>query len=63
MVDNAAYASFMKVNLYISGRKLKNEDIDSKSDLLCEIYEEVADNTWDSIGFTEQIKDNLNPDF
>jgi len=45
MVDNADTLA-MKVNLYISGRKLKNKDILSKSDPQCLIYEQNKQGSW-----------------
>ena len=52
----------MQVNLFISGRKLKDLDTFSKSDPVCLIFEKV-NGSWAKIGKTEQIKNNLNPDF
>lgn len=52
----------MKVELSISGRKLKDLDAFSKSDPQCMVYEKV-NNQWVMIGKTEQIMNNLNPDF
>ncbi len=52
----------MQVNLYISGRNLKDLDSFSKSDPLCLAFEKQG-NTWRKVGSTEQIKNNLNPDF
>ena len=52
----------MQVNLFISGRKLKDLDAFSKSDPVCLVYERVA-GQWQKIGKTEQIKNQLNPDF
>ena len=52
----------MQVNLYISGRKLKDLDAFSKSDPVCIVFEKVNGN-WTKIGKTEQVKNNLNPDF
>ena len=54
----------MPVNLYISGRKLKDLDAFSKSDPVCRVYEK-KDNSWSriKIGQTERISNNLNPDF
>ena len=50
------------INLMISGRKLKDLDVMSKSDPVCILYEKV-NGQWSKIGTTEQIKNNLNPDF
>lgn len=52
----------MQVNLYISGRKLKDLDAFSKSDPVCLVFEKVNGH-WTKIGKTEQVKNNLNPDF
>lgn len=51
-----------QVNLYISGRKLKNLDTFSKSDPQCRVYEKRG-NSWVKVGGTEMISDNLNPNF
>ena len=52
----------MQVNLFISGRKLKDLDAFSKSDPVCLVFEQI-NGSWRKIGKTEQIKNNLNPDF
>ena len=54
----------MKVEMFISGRNLKDLDVFSKSDPIC-ILSEYNDrsNHWVRLGQTEQIKDDLNPDF
>ena len=52
----------MRVNLYISGRSLKDLDVFSKSDPVCTVYEKVK-GKWIKHGSTERINDNLNPDF
>ena len=52
----------MQVEIFVSGRKLKNLDVMSKSDPQCKVYE-MIDNRWILRGQTETIKDNLNPDF
>mmetsp|Transcript_6824 Transcript_6824/g.8125 ORF Transcript_6824/g.8125 Transcript_6824/m.8125 type:complete len:125 (-) Transcript_6824:1224-1598(-) len=51
-----------RVNLFVSGRKLKNLDTFSKSDPICILYERHG-GRWVKIGKTEQIKDNLNPNW
>ena len=51
-----------QVNLFVSGRKLKNLDVFSKSDPKCVLYEQKG-NSWQKIGETETIMNNLNPDF
>ena len=50
--------------MYISGRKLRDLDFFSKSDPIC-ILSEYNSQTkqWVKLGQTEQIKNNLNPDF
>ena len=53
----------MQVNLFISGRKLKDLDTFSKSDPVCFIFEKLDSGSWQKIGQTEQIKNSLNPDF
>jgi hypothetical protein len=52
----------MKVELFISGRKLKDLDAFSKSDPQCMVYE-MVNNQWVMRGKTEQIMNQLNPDF
>jgi len=52
----------MQVDLYISGRKLKDLDTFSKSDPLCSVCEWVNGN-WKKLAMTEKKKNNLNPDF
>ena len=52
----------MQVNLFVSGRKLRDLDTFSKSDPQCMIYEKVNGN-WVKKGQTEQLNNNLNPDF
>ena len=51
-----------RVNLFVSGRKLKNLDVFSKSDPRCILFEKKG-NQWQKIGQTEIIMNNLNPDF
>ena len=51
-----------RVNLFVSGRKLKNLDTFSKSDPKCLLFEEL-DGKWRKIGETERINNSLNPDF
>jgi hypothetical protein len=61
MVVSASNLS-MKVELSISGRKLRDLDVFSKSDPQCMVYE-MVNTHWALIGKTEQIINNLNPDF
>ena len=51
-----------RVNLFVSGRKLKNLDTFSKSDPKCLLFEQL-DGKWNKIGETETVKNSLNPDF
>ena len=51
------------INLIISGRKLKDLDVLSKSDPVCILYEKSSNGQWVEVGKTEQINNNLNPDF
>ena len=51
-----------RVNLFVSGRKLKNLDVFSKSDPKCILFEQVNGN-WNKVGETETVKNSLNPDF
>ena len=60
MVDSTNLS--MRVELFIAGRKLKDLDAFSKSDPQCRVYE-MINNTWVLRGSTEQVKNNLNPDF
>ncbi len=52
----------MQVELFISARGLEDKDWIGKSDPLVKVYE-LINNEYVQIGQTEQIKDNLNPDF
>ena len=52
----------MQVNLFVSGRKLKDLDTFSKSDPQCIVFEKI-NNSWQKIGITEKINNTLNPDF
>lgn len=53
-----------RVVLYLSCRKLKDLDILSKSDPQVEVFlKDKSSEHWSSIGKTEIIKNNLNPDF
>ena len=60
--DSLADSMCMKINMYISGRKLKDLDTFSKSDPKCILYE-WKNNQWVQMGVTEQIQNTLNPDF
>ena len=59
---SAGSSMMMQVNLYISGRKLKDLDTFSKSDPQCRLYEK-KNNQWVQVAKTEVINNNLNPDF
>jgi len=52
----------MQVELFVSGRKLRNLDAFSKSDPYCSVYE-LKNNNWAIVGRTETKNNNLNPDF
>lgn len=52
----------MKVQLFISARKLKNMDTFSKSDPRCTVKEQV-NGKWIKRGKTESKSNTLNPDF
>ena len=52
----------MKVELFISARKLRDLDVFSKSDPQCRIYEMIG-SEWVLRGQTERMMNNLNPDF
>ena len=62
MVQAQADSLCMQVELFISGRKLKDLDAFSKSDPRCLVFEKGSD-SWREIGRTEQIQNSLNPDF
>ena len=62
MVQQANASLNERVNLFVSGRKLKNLDYFSKSDPRCILFEQKG-NSWQKIGQTEIIMNNLNPDF
>ena len=59
---SAADTLCQRVELFISGRKLRDMDTFSKSDPRCLVVEN-ANGHWREIGRTEQIKNSLNPDF
>ena len=59
---SAADSMSSQVNLFVSGRKLKDLDTFSKSDPQCILLEQ-RNGSWVKLGQTEQIKNNLNPDF
>ena len=59
---SAADSMSMQVNLFVSGRKLKDLDTFSKSDPQC-ILSEQRNGQWLKLGMTEQVKNSLNPDF
>ena len=52
----------MQVNMYVSGRKLKDLDTFSKSDPRCLLFEN-KNGQWVKLGMTEQIKNDVNPNF
>lgn len=57
-------SDLIKVQLFISCRKLKDVETFSKSDPFVEVFERSpSQNQWIKIGQTEVIWDNLNPDF
>lgn len=53
----------IKVQLFISCRKLKDVETFSNSDPFVEVYHKHSRGQWIKIGQTEVIWDNLNPDF
>ena len=58
------YEPSSKVQLFISGRKLKDLDVFSKSDPLCKVFIRTGTaQNWTPLGQTETIDNNLNPDF
>jgi hypothetical protein len=63
MVDTSNDHLAMMVNLFISGRKLRDMDVFSKSDPRCVVYEIGTNEKESKIGYTEIINNNLNPDF
>ena len=52
----------MQVNLFVSGRKLRDLDAFSKSDPQCIVFEKRG-GSWAKLGQTEQKKNDLNPNF
>ena len=52
----------MQVNLFVSGRKLRDLDAFSKSDPQCLLFEKRG-GQWAKVGQTEQKKNDLNPNF
>ena len=58
--------SFMtQVEFFIKGKNLKDMDTFSKSDPICRVYlmTQGVHTNYVKVGETEEIKDNLNPDF
>eukprot|EP00299_Pterocystis_sp_00344_P000181 c10054_g1_i1.p1 GENE.c10054_g1_i1~~c10054_g1_i1.p1 ORF type:complete len:573 (-),score=177.08 c10054_g1_i1:89-1663(-) len=56
----------MRVELSISCRDLADKDLFSKSDPMCVVFMRsvlVANGQWIEVARTEEIRDNLNPDF
>lgn len=51
------------VNLFFSGKKLRDLDTFSKSDPYIVLFQVLQNGTKSKIGRTETIQDNLNPDF
>ena len=51
-----------KVEIYFSCRNLKDMDVFSKTDPQLKLYKKIG-KSWNLVGKTEVIKDNLNPDF
>ena len=60
---SAADTLCMQVNLYVSARNLVDRDVFSKSDPKCVLYEKTANGSWHKLGKTEEISNNLNPDW
>ena len=61
-MENQLFSEFQPVELHISCRNLRNMDILSKSDPVVIAYL-LKDGKWVNIGQTEQIRNNLNPNF
>ena len=57
-----ANSMMSQVNLFVSGRKLKDLDTFSKSDPQCRLMEK-KNGQWVKVAQTETIMNNLNPDF
>ena len=49
------------VEISVACQKLCDKDVLSKSDPLCVMYEKSASGTWNELGRTEMLTDNLNP--
>lgn len=52
-----------KVELFFSCRNLLDMDTFSKSDPKLSLYQQLPNGSWQLVGNTETIQDNLNPDF
>ena len=64
MEPNAPGGPKSRVQLFISGRKLKDLDVFSKSDPICYVHMRNSPNhPRQKIGETEMLNNNLNPDF
>ena len=51
-----------RLSFKISGRELKDLDFFSKSDPIC-VVETLRNEAWQTLGQTERIMNNLDPDF
>lgn len=56
-------SDFVRVELFVSCRSLKNKDTFSKSDPFVLFFMKNPSGQWYQYGKTETIKDNLNPNF
>ena len=63
-VVQASQGPSNKIQIFISCRKLKDLDILSKSDPVCVMFlKDSKSNSWQRLGETEMMLNNLNPDF
>jgi len=51
------------LEIFISGRKLKDKDLFSKSDPMVKMFIRTGNNNFVLVGKTEVIKNDLNPNF
>jgi hypothetical protein len=62
-MEDSRSAETIKVQIFLSCRKLKDVETFSNSDPFIEVFEKRSSGQWVKLGQTEVIWDNLNPDF
>ena len=62
-MENSQISDTIKVQIFLSCRKLKDVETFSNSDPFIEVFQKRSSGQWVKMGQTEVIWDNLNPDF